>query len=131
MLRLAREHGLSAPDAVAAIGRAVAALAEPGTPAGGAAARFLHVLADRLATGLAPIVAMLDPELIVLTGAILRAGGVPLRELIAEALHGLAIPRPRLAASLVPDNPVLAGAIQAALAVCREAVFHTTFPGAA
>jgi predicted NBD/HSP70 family sugar kinase len=131
VLRLAREHGLSAPDAVAALGRAVAALAEPAAPAAEPAARFLRVLADRLATGLAPIVAVLDPELIVLTGAILRAGGAPLRELIAEALHGLAIPRPRLAASLVPDNPVLAGAIQAALAVCREAVFRTTFPGTA
>lgn len=132
VLKLAREHGLSAPDAVAAIARAVAAFEESATaatPAAAAAERFLVVLADRLATGLAPIVAVLDPELIVLTGAILRAGGAPLRELIAEALHSLAIPRPRLSASRVPDNPVLAGAIQAALAVCREAVFHTTFPG--
>jgi predicted NBD/HSP70 family sugar kinase len=130
VLKLAREHGLSAPDAHTAIGRAVAALTEPGSPSS-AAAEFLGVLADRLATGLAPIVAVLDPELIVLTGAVLRAGGPPLRELIAEALHGMAIPRPRLVASEVPDNPVLAGAIQAALAVSREAVFRTTFPSTA
>lgn len=93
-----------------------------------AARRLLAELADRLATGLAPIVAVLDPELIVLTGAILRAGAAPLRELIAEVLHGMAIPRPRLVTSAVADNPVLAGAIQAALAATREAVFSSTLP---
>ena len=98
--------------------------------AGPLGVRLLTELADRLAVGLSPIVAVLDPELIVLTGAILRAGGDPLRELIAESLHDMAIPRPRLVLSEVPDNPVLAGAIQAALAATREAVFATTFPAA-
>ena len=91
-----------------------------------AARRLLTELADRLATGLAPIVAVLDPELIVLTGAIPRSGGAPLRELVAEALHGMAIPRPRLVESALADNPVLAGAIHAALAATREAVFDTS-----
>ena len=56
------------------------------------------------------------------------AGEGPLREMTAEALHGMAIPRPRLVASAVEDNPVLAGAIHAALAATREAVFSSTAP---
>jgi hypothetical protein len=42
----------------------------------------------------------------------------------------MAIPSPRLVASAVADNPVLAGAIYAALAATREAVFSATAPGA-
>lgn len=122
VLKLARAHGFAGADAPMAVARAV--------EAGPLGARLLGELADRLAIGLAPIVAVLDPEMIVLTGAILRAGSDPLRELIAESLHDLAIPRPRLVLSEIPDNPVLAGAIQAALAATREAVFSATFPAA-
>jgi predicted NBD/HSP70 family sugar kinase len=129
VLKLARQHGFTGADAQTAVGRAVAAATRSGPVAVQQAAhRLLTELADRLATGLAPIVAVLDPELIVLTGAIPRAGEGPLRELVAEALHGMAIPRPRLVASAVADNPVLAGAIHAALAATREAVFSTTTP---
>ncbi len=143
VLKLARRHGFTGAEPQIAVARAVEGLAQASTPtptptstrpgqpddaasAQTAARRLLTELADRLATGLAPIVAVLDPELIVLTGAILRAGAAPLRELIAEALHGMAIPRPRLVPSAVADNPVLAGAIQAALAATREAVFSST-----
>lgn len=126
VLKLARRHGFTGADPQTAVARAVAAL-EAGEPDVRAAGRrLLTDLADRLATGLAPIVAVLDPELIVLTGAIPRGGGAPLRELIAEALHGMAIPRPRLVGSALADNPVLAGAIHAALAATREAVFDTS-----
>jgi predicted NBD/HSP70 family sugar kinase len=134
VLKLARTHGFTGADAPSAVARAVAAVtAAPATRRGPVAVReaaraLLVELADRLATGLAPIVAVLDPELIVLTGAIPRAGGAPLRELVAEALHGMAIPRPRVVASAVADNPVLAGAIHAALAATREAVFSATTP---
>ena len=55
-----------------------------------------------------------------------NTAAAPLRDVIAEALHGMAIPRPRLVTSAVADNPVLAGAIQAALAATREAVFSST-----
>jgi predicted NBD/HSP70 family sugar kinase len=122
VLKLARSHGFTGPDAPSAVARAV--------EAGPVGARLLAELGERLAVGLAPIVAVLDPELIVLTGAILRAGADPLREYIAEALHSMAIPRPRLVLSEVPDNPVLAGAIQAALTATRETVFSATFPTA-
>jgi predicted NBD/HSP70 family sugar kinase len=128
VLKLARRHGFTGAEPQTAVARAVEVFARPdASPAmREAARRLLAELGDRLATGLAPIVAVLDPELIVLTGAVLRAGAAPLRDLIAEALHGMAIPRPRLVESAVADNPVLAGAIQAALAATREAVFSTT-----
>jgi predicted NBD/HSP70 family sugar kinase len=128
VLKLARHHGFSGADAPTALSRAVAALHSGQPVLREAARRLLTELADRLATGLAPLVAVLDPELVVLTGAVPRAGGAPLRELTAEALHGMAIPRPRLVESAVPDNPVLAGAIHAGLTATREAVFSATFP---
>ena len=122
VLKLARAHGFAGSDAPASVARAV--------EAGPLGAPLLAELAERLAVGLAAIVAVLDPELIVLTGAILRAGADPLREYVASALHSMAIPRPRLVLSEVPDNPVLAGAIQAALTATRETVFSATFPTA-
>lgn len=128
VLKLARAHGFSGADAPIAVGRAAAALTSNQPAAREAARLLLTELADRLATGLAPLVAVLDPELIVLTGAVPRAGGAALRELTADALHGMAIPRPRLVDSAVPDNPVLAGAIHAALTATREAVFSATVP---
>ncbi|HEU5354293.1 MAG TPA: ROK family transcriptional regulator [Actinocrinis sp.] len=127
VLKLARQHGFTGADPQSAVARAVEAIAGPAPVAvQQAARRLLTELADRLATGLAPIVAVLDPELIVLSGAIPRSGGAALRELVAEALHGMAIPRPRLVESALADNPVLAGAIHAALAATREAVFDTS-----
>jgi predicted NBD/HSP70 family sugar kinase len=146
VVKLARQHGISGGEAAAVVARAREAAtgtwrsapepAKQGSMTPGAAERreaaerMLRELADRLAAGLAPIVAVLDPELIVLTGAVLQAGGEPLRRLIAEALHGMAIPRPRLAVSAVGDNPVLVGAIHAALEATRDAVFSGTVPAA-
>ncbi|TQF07332.1 ROK family transcriptional regulator [Kitasatospora acidiphila] len=117
VLALARQHGLSARSAGAAIGKALA------TPGAGDA--FLTVLAERLATGLAAIVAVIDPELVVLSGGIPTAGGARLRDLVQEQLTGLAVPRPRLLSSTVPGSPVLHGALQRALGAAREQVFTT------
>lgn len=148
VLKLARKYGFTGADPQTAVARAVTAAGthvpdldadaeardaeQPAAAAGGRRAAARHLLADladRLATGLAPIVAVLDPELIVLAGAIPRAGGAALLDLVAEALHGMAIPRPRLVESALADNPVLAGAIHAALAATREAVFDTSAAG--
>ncbi|MCC9306348.1 ROK family transcriptional regulator [Kitasatospora sp. RB6PN24] len=117
VLALARRHGLAARSAEAAIGKALA------TP--GAGDEFLAVLAERLATGLAAIVAVIDPELVVLSGGIPTAGGARLRDLVQEQLTGLAVPRPRLLSSTVPGSPVLHGALQRALGTAREQVFTT------
>ncbi|MDH6113265.1 putative NBD/HSP70 family sugar kinase [Kitasatospora sp. MAP12-15] len=117
VLALAKEHRLAGGTAEEAIATALA------TP--GAGDEFLAVLANRLATGLAAIVAVIDPELVVLSGGIPTAGGERLRDLVHEELTGLAVPRPELRSSTVPGSPVLHGALQRALTAARETAFTT------
>ncbi|WP_245984816.1 ROK family transcriptional regulator [Streptomyces tateyamensis] len=117
VLALAKQYRLTAKSAEAAIARAL------GTP--GAGEEFLQVLANRLATGLAAIVAVVDPELVVLSGGIPTAGGERLRELVREELTGLAVPRPKVRSSTVQGSPVLHGALQRALTDARERAFTT------
>ncbi|WP_042370396.1 ROK family transcriptional regulator [Streptacidiphilus neutrinimicus] len=115
VLALAAEHGLPAESAQAAVAEAVARDAEG----------FLRTLAERMATGLAALVAVVDPELVVLSGQVPRAGGERLRALVQEELSGLAIPRPRLLLTELSGPPVVVGALQTALATAREQVFST------
>jgi predicted NBD/HSP70 family sugar kinase len=118
VLALARRHGVGGRSAKEAVARAAT------TPDSRGAA-VLGELAHRLATGLAAIVAVVDPELVVLSGDIPLAGGEPLRALVQEELTGLAVPRPRLRVSTLQGSPVVHGALQSALATVREAVFTT------
>jgi predicted NBD/HSP70 family sugar kinase len=115
VLALAREHGLTGETAKLVVAEAV----ERGADA------FLRTLAERMATGLAAVVAVVDPELVLLSGAVPRAGGEPLRALVQEELTGLAVPRPRLLLSGLDGSPVVIGALQTALATAREQVFST------
>ncbi|MDX3224190.1 ROK family transcriptional regulator [Streptomyces sp. ME19-01-6] len=117
VVELAREHGIEAPTATKAL---AAALRTPG--AGDA---VLTELARRLATGLASVVAVVDPELVVLSGQVAQAGGERLRELVEAEMTGLALPRPRLRISSIEGDPILIGALQTALADARHTVFDT------
>ncbi|MER5865316.1 ROK family transcriptional regulator [Kitasatospora sp. NPDC002040] len=117
VLLLARQHGLGGSTAEAAVALALE------TP--GAGDEFLDQLAERLAVGLASIVAVVDPELVVLSGGTATAGGDRLRALIQDALARISIPRPEVRSSTVPGSPVLHGALQRALASARESVFST------
>jgi hypothetical protein len=94
-------------------------------PAGSGEAALREV-AGRLAVGLAAITSVMDPALIVLTGAVPLAGGEPLRRLIEEELHALTIARPRVRLSQVAGNPVLVGALDLALATVRDEVLDST-----
>ena len=114
VLQLAREQGIRVDDHAEAVRRAV----ETGNTA------MLTTLAQRTARGLAPVLAVLDPSLVVLSGGTLRAGGDLLKDLITQELHAVAVPRPTLAVSTVEGNPVLAGAIHAALRTVREDLFN-------
>ncbi|WP_030667821.1 ROK family transcriptional regulator [Streptomyces rimosus] len=82
-------------------------------------------VARRLATGLAAVVAVVDPRLVVLSGEVAQAGGETLRELVEGEFSGLALPRPEIRISNVEGNPILTGALQTALAEARNAVFDT------
>ncbi|MGH3648439.1 MAG: sugar kinase, partial [Micromonosporaceae bacterium] len=74
-------------------------------------------------TGLAGAVAVVDPELVVLAGDVSRAGGEPLRALVERELHAMTIPKPPVRLSALAGNPVLAGALQVALATARDQLF--------
>ncbi|GHJ37571.1 ROK family transcriptional regulator [Streptomyces sp. TS71-3] len=87
--------------------------------------RLLTTYATALATGLASLVSVLDPELVVLSGALFTAGGEPLRALVQAELDELAASRPRLVVGEVTEHPVLRGALESALAATRDEVFDT------
>ncbi|HEY7487068.1 MAG TPA: ROK family transcriptional regulator [Streptosporangiaceae bacterium] len=127
ILKLMREHGFRGTDAVKAVGRAAAATRSD-TTEGARATAALTELAARLGIALANVVAVVDPELIILSGDVLRAGGAALRALIERELHSMTIPRPRLRLGSVQGNPVLAGALRLALAEARDEIFSSTVP---
>ncbi|MGW0779634.1 ROK family transcriptional regulator [Streptomyces sp. NPDC002913] len=82
-------------------------------------------IAGRLATGLAAVVAVVDPELVVLSGRVAQAGGEALRERVEAELTGLALPRPLLRISDIQGDPILTGALRTALSQARDSVFDT------
>ncbi|MEW2583857.1 ROK family transcriptional regulator [Streptomyces virginiae] len=121
----------TAPDALPGphgpeVAAAVALLARAAAAPEGAHLRFLQEYATALATGLASLVAVLDPEIVVLAGAAISAGGEPLRELLEAELAELAPSRPRLVPGEVLERPVLHGALESALAATRDEVFDTS-----
>ncbi|MFE7093557.1 ROK family transcriptional regulator [Streptomyces erythrochromogenes] len=116
------EDGPHGPEVAAA----VALLAQAAAAPEGAHLRFLQEYATALATGLASLVAVLDPEIVVLAGAAIAAGGEPLRELLEAELAELAPSRPRLVPGEVLRRPVLHGALESALATTRDEVFDTS-----
>jgi predicted NBD/HSP70 family sugar kinase len=117
VLALARSLGLRASTPQAAVS---AALTTPG-----AGDELLATLAERFALGIAALVSVVDPSLVVLAGGVLTAGGNRLRDQIADAVGSLALTRPRLELAGVTQNPVLAGALHTALAATRNEVFDT------
>ncbi|MEV7414703.1 ROK family transcriptional regulator [Streptomyces sp. NPDC089919] len=128
---LARELGVpdpppAAPGADPHLGPALALLREAAGATRGPYRELLGRYATALATGLASVVAVLDPEVVVLSGAALTAGGEPLRALVEAELADLAAARPRLVTGTVHEHPVLSGALESALAATREEVFDTS-----
>ncbi|MEU2980077.1 ROK family transcriptional regulator [Streptomyces hirsutus] len=123
---LARELGITGipqgpyPEVAAALVERAAA-----APDDAAHRRLLEAYATRLATGLASLVSVLDPELVVLSGTVLTSGGEVLRALVQAELEELAAPRPRLVVGDVREHPVVRGALESALATTRDEVFDT------
>ncbi|MEV7562891.1 ROK family transcriptional regulator [Streptomyces sp. NPDC048331] len=135
--RLAAELGVEPPDTTDAaaapaaphgpeVAAAVALLTGAAAAPEGARLRFLQAYATALATGLASVVAVLDPEIVVLSGAAISAGGEPLRALLEAELAELAPSRPRLVPGEVRERAVLHGALESALAATRDEVFDTS-----
>ncbi|HEX5301562.1 MAG TPA: ROK family transcriptional regulator [Streptosporangiaceae bacterium] len=90
--------------------------------AAAAAEEFLGELAHRVAVGVASVCAVLDPELVVLGGEVGLAGGTVLADRVAAAVASICPSRPRVVPTSVPGEPVLRGAMQAAVAQARTAL---------
>jgi predicted NBD/HSP70 family sugar kinase len=123
VLTLARAYGLTGRTAATVVGRAGRV---PGkqSPAGS----FLTDLAARIATGLATIVAVLDPDEVLLGGPVGTAGGDRLAGKVGNALTAVSPIRPPVRVTTTVGNPVLAGATALALADLREQMFTGTAP---
>ncbi|HEY3140873.1 MAG TPA: ROK family protein [Acidimicrobiales bacterium] len=80
--------------------------------------------ADYLAHALASVIAVLDPELIVLGGGIGAHGSALLTEPVRERLHDLVVLRPpRIEVSALGDDAVVLGALATGLDRARDLLF--------
>ncbi|MFF7975627.1 ROK family protein [Streptomyces sp. NPDC007905] len=124
--KLARELGIDNVPPGPYTEAAAQLLARAADHATGPHRELLGTYATRLATGLASLVSVLDPELVVLSGSALTAGGEVLRALVQAELEELAAARPRLVVGDVREHPVLRGALESALVTTRDEVFDTS-----
>jgi predicted NBD/HSP70 family sugar kinase len=114
ILALGQDHGVTA-----ATPSQVVAAAAAGPEAAG---EFLPMLADRIAVGLAAVIAVLDPALVVLAGPIAQAGGPTLLAAVTGALRRAAPLESTVAVTTIDDDAVLLGALDAGLTAVREAL---------
>jgi predicted NBD/HSP70 family sugar kinase len=114
---LAAKHGFAAQTPAEAVRAAISAVGEPGS-----AGVFLDELAHRVAVGVASVCVVLDPGLVVLGGEVGRAGGPALADRVAAAVASIWPSRPRVVPTGVPGEPVLRGAMLAAVSQARTAL---------
>jgi predicted NBD/HSP70 family sugar kinase len=115
VVALAREHGVAARTPGDAVSQ--------GGPA------MLAELAGRIAVGLAAVVAVLDPPLVVLAGEVGQAGGPALRDAVQAATRAASPLDTEIAITGISDDAVLLGALDAALAAIRDELIHTIQAG--
>jgi predicted NBD/HSP70 family sugar kinase len=111
---IARAHGVAGTTD----GEVLAALA--GHPAREA---VIAAIAERIALGVVPVLAILDPELIVLGGPIGTAGGELMASLVRAQIESTTPWHPRATQSLVPKYPVLRGAREVLVHQVRQHLF--------
>jgi predicted NBD/HSP70 family sugar kinase len=86
--------------------------------------------ADHLAHALASVIAVLDPELVVLGGGIGAHGSALLTKPAMEKLHALvALRPPRIETSALGDDAVVLGALATALDHARDLLFDQAVAG--
>lgn len=101
VIRLAREHGIH--------GRTLADILNA-LAASTARDAVIAELARRVTFGVIPLLAVLDPALVVLGGPTGIAGGDRLASLVSDRIRQTTRWTPTVAASTVQGNPILAGA---------------------
>ncbi|MFF9124924.1 ROK family transcriptional regulator [Streptomyces sp. NPDC014889] len=132
---LAERHGLSASGAgsdrmegagaepVAAELVRTAVRTSAGAAGSAAASRFLDALADRVALGVASVVAVLDPGCVVLGGEIGQAGGDALAARVAERVARMSPLHTEVRAGALGGRAVLRGALVTARDRAQDDLF--------
>ncbi|MET7487802.1 ROK family transcriptional regulator [Streptomyces sp. NPDC005538] len=121
VLELAREHGVLGVGGAAEVVRwAVTEVAGPGRTV---ATRFLDALADRVALGVASVVALLDPGCVVLGGEIGQAGGDELAVRVAERIGRMSPLPAEVRPSVLGGAAVLRGALLTAQDGAQDELF--------
>ncbi len=116
MLELAARHGIPGESVADQVAAAVA----------GGQDEYLDEVARRLAVGVAAVAVVIDPGLVVLSGDVGVAGGAELAARVERAAARMCPTGPEVVTSGVTGNPVLRGALAAALDLAREQVFSDT-----
>jgi predicted NBD/HSP70 family sugar kinase len=116
MAELATRHTVAGSTVSEQVGNAV----ETGNAA------YLDELAHRLAVGVAAVSVVIDPGLVVLSGDVGSAGGTDLAGRVERAAATMCPTGPSVVPTGVTGNPVLRGALVAALDRAREEVFSDT-----
>jgi predicted NBD/HSP70 family sugar kinase len=116
LVPLAASYGFAETTSGAAV-HAASAAAAAGDERGSA---FLTELAGRVATGVASICVVLDPGLVVLGGEVGLSGGTALADRVAAEVGRISPARPQVVPTSVTGDPVLRGAILAAVDQARE-----------
>jgi predicted NBD/HSP70 family sugar kinase len=116
LVPLAASYGFAEATSGAAV-QAASAAAAAGQERGSA---FLTELAGRVATGVASICVVLDPGLVVLGGEVGLSGGTALADRVAAEVGRISPARPRVVPTSVTGDPVLCGAILAAVDQARD-----------
>ena len=96
-----------------------------------AAVEAVHTIARRFARGLAPVLLVLDPDLVVIGAGVSRAGSVLLAA-IEDSVGPLTLVPPRLELSRLGDEAVALGAVELALADAETRLLPApSYPGQA
>ena len=114
IIRIARRHGVEGADARSV---ALALTDHPNRSA------VFAEMAPRIALGVVPVLAILDPEVMVIGGPIGIAGGDQLAALVRGEIERDQPWRPRIRGSAVTGDPVLRGARHTLVAQVRERLF--------
>ena len=114
VLALAHDNGVSGRTPLEVVSNAAA---DPD-----AAGEFFALLADRVSVGLAAVIAVLDPSLVVLAGQVAQAGGQTLLAAVNRAVLRAAPLESTIAVTTIHDDAVLLGALDAGLIAVREAL---------
>jgi predicted NBD/HSP70 family sugar kinase len=124
---LAAQYGFAGATAADAVTAALAGLerSRRASREGSRGAAFFDEFAHRVSIGVAAVCVVLDPGLVVLGGTVGKAGGTELATRVAAEVPRLCLARPTIVPTSVPGEPVLLGAMQAALTQARAGLLSS------